>query len=147
MDEVGCMPSLSELRGHSAKYTIPIVGGVVYALIVLGWVFSSEVSISSGGITTIAAFGYAWIGMFLTAAIPLFLFGRFSLVTPPLVTLWILGNTVYQWLYVTHPHPLSSYLTVWPLLVGFTLTLTLGEALLRLGVDQLTGRFGLRPVF
>lgn len=93
------------------------------------------------------AFGYSLVGMFVTAAVPLYLFGRFSLVSAPLATLWLLGDTVYQWLYGAHLHPLSSYLIVWPILLGFVLVITLGEAVLRVGLDRTIGRFGLRPVF
>jgi len=122
-------------------------GGIVYSVLVLSWLFSAGVSVSGRGIAAVVAVGYAWLGMFLTAAVPLYLFGRLSLLSPPLVTLWILGNTVYQWLYGAHLHPLSSYLTVWPLLLGVTLLISIGELLLRVALDRTTGRFGLRPVF
>ena len=103
-------------------------------------------SFSSQGRALVVGVGYAVVGMFLTAAVPLYLFGRLSLISSPLATLWVLGETVYQWLYGAHLHPLSSYLTVWPILLGFVLTITLAKAVLRLGLDRAIGRFGLRPV-
>jgi len=128
--------------------TVAVLGGGLYAIVVLSWLFSAGVYLSSGrGLVVVVGFGYALVGMFLTAAVPLYLFGRLSLVSAPLATLWVLGKTVYQWLYGAHLHPLSSYLTVWPILLGFVLTITLAEAVLRVGLDRTIGRFGLRPVF
>lgn len=127
--------------------TVAVLDGGLYATVVLSWLFSAGVSLSSGSkLVVVVVFGYALVGMFLTAAVPLYLFGRLSLVSAPLATLWVLGETVYQWLYGAHLHPLSSYLTVWPLLLGFVLTITLVEAVLRLGLDRTIGRFGLRPI-
>lgn len=137
----------SKLGIRRTRLAVVITGGVAYSIVVLSWLFSSGVSISGGGLVAVIALGYAWGGMFLTAAVPLYLFARFSLLTPPLVTLWILGDTVYQWLYGAHLHPLSSYLTVWPLLLGLTLVIALGETLLRVTLDRTSGRFGLRPIF
>jgi hypothetical protein len=132
---------------HDAR-TVAALGGGLYATVVLSWVFSAGVYVSSQNLAAVGfALGYAVVGMFLTAAVPLYLFGRLSLVSAPLATLWVLGNTVYQWLYGTHLHPLSSYLTVWPILLGVVLVITLGEALLRVGLDRIVGRFGLRRVF
>ena len=128
--------------------TVAVLGGAIYATVVLSWLFSAGVYFSSQGTVAVAfAFGYSLVGMFVTAAVPLYLFGRFSLVATPLATLWLLGDTVYQWLYGAHLHPLSSYLIVWPILLGFVLVITLGEAVLRVGLDRTIGRFGLRPVF
>jgi hypothetical protein len=137
----------AELELRRSRPVIATIGGIVYSTVVLSWLFSSGVSISGRGTVAVIGLGYAWLGMFLTAAVPLYLFARFSLLTPPLVTLWILGNTAYQWLYGAHLHPLSSYLIVWPLLLGVTLVITLGEALLRIALDRTSGRLGLRPVF
>ena len=127
--------------------TVAVLGGVGYAVVVLSWLFSQGVHFSSRdpGMLLFGV-GYALVGMVLTAAVPLYLFGRLSLVSPPLVTLSLLGETVYQWAYGTHLHPLSSYLAVWPLLLGFTLAITAAEAILRAGLDRGVGRFGLRPV-
>jgi len=136
-----------ELAIRRTRPAVVMIGGLVYSIVILSWLLSSGVSVTGSGIAAVAGMGYAWVGMFLTAAVPLYLFGRFSLGSPPLVTLWILGNTVYQWLYGAHLHPLSSYLTVWPLLLGVTLVITLGEVLLRVALDRTAGRFGLRPVF
>jgi len=127
--------------------TVAGLGGGLYTIVVLSWLFSAGVYFSSGSsLMVVVGFGYAIVGMFLTAAVPLYLFGRLSLISAPLATLWVLGETVYQWLYGTHLHPLSSYLTVWPILLGFVLTITLAEAVLRLGLDRTIGRFSLRPV-
>ncbi|WP_338742247.1 hypothetical protein [Haloplanus salilacus] len=137
----------SELAARRTRATVVIGGGIVYSVVALSWLFSSGVSISGRGLVAVVALGYAWLGTFLTAAVPLYLLARFSLVTPPLVTFGILGNTVYQWLYGAHLHPLSSYLTVWPLLLGVTLVITLGETLLRVALDRTSGRLGLRQIF
>jgi len=127
--------------------TVAGLGGGLYTIVVLSWLFSAGVYFSSGSsLMVVVGFGYAIVGMFLTAAVPLYLFGRLSLISAPLATLWVLGETIYQWLYGMHHHPLSSYLTVWPILLGFVLTITLAEAVLRLGLDRTIGRFSLRPV-
>lgn len=136
-----------EPTARRETHAVAIVGGVVYSIVALWWLFSSGVSVSGSGTAAVVGVGYAWLGMFLTAAVPLYLLGRFSLVSPPLVTLWILGNTVYQWLYGAHLHPLSSYIIVWPLLLGFTLVVALGEVLLRVALARTTGRCGLRSIF
>lgn len=127
--------------------TVAVLGGGLYAIVVLSWLFSAGVHFSAGRSVLVVGVGYAVVGMFLTGAVPLYLLGRLSLVSPPLATLWILGETVYQWLYGSHLHPLSSYLTVWPILLGSVLTITLVEAVIRLGLDRAIGRFGLRPIF
>lgn len=137
----------SELATRRTRSTVVIIGGITYSIVVLLWLFSSGVSISGRGLVAVVALGYAWLGMFLTAAVPLYLLARVSLFTPPLVTLGTLGNTVYQWLYGAHLHPLSSYLTVWPLLLGVTLVIALGETLLRVALDRTTGRLGLGRIF
>ncbi|GGK54477.1 hypothetical protein GCM10009067_03720 [Haloarcula sebkhae] len=62
------------------------------------------------------------------------------------MTIWLLGNTVSQWLYGTHLHPLSSYLTVWPLLLGVAVGADVGEAVVRISIDRSLDRFGLRPL-
>ncbi|WP_042663626.1 hypothetical protein [Haloferax sp. ATB1] len=127
---------------------VAVLGGANYAIIIHSWFLSSGVYFSNQGTAAVVfASLYSLVGMFAMAAVPLYLFGRLSLVSSPLATLWVLGNTVSQWLYGAHPHPLSSYLTVWPILLGFVLTITLGEALLRVGLDRTVGRFGLRPAF
>lgn len=129
------------------RHAVAIAGGAAYATLVLWWLFSSGVSVSGSGMTAALGLAYAWVGMFLTGAVPLYLFGRLSLLMPPLATLWILGDTVYQWAYGVHPHPLSSYLIVWPFLLGFVGVIALGEAGVRLALQRATGRFGLSPVF
>ncbi|AEM58165.1 hypothetical protein HISP_13120 [Haloarcula hispanica N601] len=127
--------------------TVAAVGGVVYAIGVLSWLFASGVHFSSQDPTTLAfGAGYAAVGMVLTGAVPLYLCSRLSLVTPVLVTLWLLGNTVSQWFYGTHLHPLSSYLTVWPLLLGVAVSAGVAEAVARIGIDRTLDRFGLRPL-
>ncbi|SDW39051.1 hypothetical protein SAMN05443574_10362 [Haloarcula vallismortis] len=132
---------------RSTPSTVAAVGGVLYAIGVLSWLFTNGVHFSSHRTTALAfGAGYAAVGMFLTGAVPLYLCSRFSLVTPVLVTLWLLGDTVYEWLYGTHLHPLSSYLTVWPLLLGVAVGAGVVEALLRITVDRGFDRFGLRPL-
>ena len=137
---------LSSVSLRDAR-TVATLGGGLYTIVVLLWLFSAGVYFSSGSrLMIVVGFGYAVAGMFLTAAVPLYLFGRLSLISAPLATLWVLGETIYQWLYGIHPHPLSSYLTVWPILLGFVLTVTLAEAVLRLGLDRTIGRFSLRQI-
>ncbi|WP_244605279.1 hypothetical protein [Halorussus halobius] len=139
-------PDVYSLTLRDAR-TVAVLGGVGYAVAVLSWLFSEGVHFASqepGAL--VFGYGYALVGMFLTAAVPLYLFGRFSLVSPPLATLSLLGETAYQWAYGTHLHPLPSYLTVWPILLGFTLAVTAGEATLRVVLDRAVGRFGLRPL-
>lgn len=123
--------------------TVAAVGGVLYAVGVLSWLFTNGVHFTSEEPATVA-FGatYAVAGMFLVAAVPLYLCSRFSLVTPVSVTLWLLGDTVYG----THLHPLSSYLVVWPLLLGVAVGAGVVEAAIRIGLDRGVGRFGLRPL-
>jgi len=132
---------------RTTSSTVAAVGGVLYAIGVLSWLFANGVHFTSEEPATVA-FGatYAVAGMFLLAAVPLYLCARLSLGTPILVTLWLLGNTVYEWLYGTHLHPLSSYLTVWPLLLGVAVGAGVAEAVVRVGVDRGIGRFGLRPL-
>ncbi|WP_169332295.1 hypothetical protein [Haloarcula marismortui] len=131
----------------TAPSTVAAVGGILYAVGVLSWLFANSVHFSSHDSTSLA-FGasYAFIGMLLMGAVPLYLCSRLSLVTPVFVTLWILGNTVYEWLYGTHLHPLSSYLTVWPLLLGIAVGAGVIEAGVRIGLSRGVDRFGLRPL-
>jgi len=127
--------------------TVAAVGGVLYAIAVLSWLFANGVHFTSQDPTVVAfGAGYAAVGMVLTGAAPLYLCSRLSLVTPGLVTLWLLGTTVAEWLYGTHLHPLSSYLTVWPLLLGVAVGAGVVETLVRVGLDRGVGRFGLRPL-
>nr|WP_233563229.1 hypothetical protein [Haloarcula sp. Atlit-7R] len=132
---------------RSTPSTVAAVGGILYAIGVLSWLFANGVHFLSHDTATLA-FGasYAAVGMFLTGAVPLYLCSRLSLVTPVLVTFWLLGNTVVEWLYGTHLHPLSSYLTVWPLLLGVAVGAGVAEALLRVTLDRDFDRFGLRPL-
>ena len=131
----------------TAPSTVAAVGGVLYAIGMLPWLFANGVHFSSQDqLTRAFGAGYAVIGMVLVAAVPLYFCSRFSLVTPVLMTLWLLGNTVYEWLYGTHLHPLSSYLTVWPLLLGVAVGAGVVEGVLRVGLDRGIGRFGLRPL-
>lgn len=126
---------------------IAVLGGFVYAVVVFAWLRSNGVYWSTADpLATAAALGYALGGLFLMGAVPLYLLGRLSLATPTLVTLWLLGDTVYQWAYGVHLHPLSSYLTVWPLLFGMALAAGVLEALVRLATQRLTDRGGLRPL-
>jgi hypothetical protein len=132
-----------------------IIGGVLVALVAavgLSALLSTLNLLPGSVIDEIAStdptylLGLAALSVVLIAAIPLYLFARFSFVTSPLATLDILANTVYQWLSGAHLHPLSSYLTVWPLVLGVVLTLTVGEAILRMSLARTIGQFGLRKV-
>jgi hypothetical protein len=121
------------------------VGGVVYAVVVLVWMRSNGLYFAGGDpVTTALGVGYAGGGLWLVAAVPLYLLARLSLCTPAIVTAGLFGNTVYMWAYGTHLDPLSSYLTVWPLL--FALAVLAGglEAVLRTGTERFGGVGGLR---
>jgi hypothetical protein len=132
---------------RSTPSTVAAVGGILSAIGVLSWLSANGVHFPSHD-TTALAFGasYAAVGMFLTGAVPLYLCSRLSLVTPVLVPLWLLGNTVSEWLYGTHLHPLSSYLTVWPLLLGVAVGAGVVETVLRVALDRGFDRAGLRPL-
>ena len=136
------LPSIKTTPG-----TVATVGGILYAVGMLSWLFANGVHVSSQDTTALAfGAGYAAVGTFLTGAIPLYLCSRFSLVAPVFVTLWLLGNTAYEWLYGTHLHPLSSYLTVWPLLLGIAVGAGVIEAVVRISLSRGVDRFGLRPL-
>lgn len=123
---------------------VAALAGIVYAAAVLSWFSSRGVYFSSGdGPTVVAVVGYSVGGLFLVAAVPAYLLARFSLVLPAGATAWFLGNTVYQELYGTHLHPLSSYLTVWPLLFGVAVAAGLVEVTVRVATERLFGRGGL----
>ena len=126
---------------------IALGGGLVYAAVVFAWLRANGVYwTTSDPLVTTAALGYAVGGLFVMSAVPLYLLGRLSLATPALVTLWLLGDTVYQWADGTHLHPLSSYLTVWPLLFGLALAAGVVEAFLRLATQRFADRGGLEPL-
>lgn len=126
--------------------TIAVAGGCLYAAGIFLWAFTTGVSFSSNDpVAVLSAGGFAVLGMFLIAALPLYLLGRFSLLTPLLVAAWSLGNLVYLRWYVPRPHDaLASYLVIWPLFVFFITGAALLEGGLRLGTDRVTGRLGLR---
>ncbi|PAU83422.1 hypothetical protein CK500_11105 [Halorubrum salipaludis] len=124
------------------------LGGALYAVAVLSWMLSNGVHVDAPDpLSTAFAVGYAVGGLWLTAAVPLYLLGRASLVAPLIATGWLLGNTAYQWAYGTHLHPLSSHLTVWPLLFAAVLAAGATEALVRLGTDRVAGVGGLRRLW
>jgi len=124
------------------------VAGVAYAVAVLSWMVSNGVHVAGGDATSTAlTVGYALVGLWLTAAVPLYLIGRASLVTPVLASGWLLGETAYQWAYGSHLHPLSSHLTVWPLLFAVALAAGAAEASVRLCADRLVGAAGLRRLY
>jgi hypothetical protein len=126
---------------------IAVLGGLVYAVVVFAWLRANGVYwTTTDPLATAAALGYALGGLFVMSAVPLYLLGRLSLATPALVTLWLLGDTVYQWAYGVHLHPLSSYLIVWPLLFGLALGAGILEAALRLVTQRLADRGGLGPL-
>lgn len=128
-------------------HAVAALGGVAYATVVLAWLFSNGLSVSSADpVTTAVGLGYSAGGLFFASAVPLYLLTRFSLVAPVVATAVILGNTVYQHLYGAHLHPLSSYLIVWPLLFGLALAAGGVEALIRVGLDRALGRFGFRSL-
>jgi len=139
------MVPLPAVRSHSV---VALAGGVVHAIAVFVWAFTNGVSYAATDPFSIAfALGYGAIGMVAFAAVPLFLLSHYSLVTPALLAAWTLADTVYQWLHVSHPHPLSSYLTVWPLLVGVVILAGIVEASLRTVIDRAFGYTGLGPLW
>jgi len=135
------------MRGLPASLTprtVAVAGGVAHLVAVFAWAWTSGVSVGPSDPLVIAvSVGYAGLGVFLLAALPLYLLARLSLVTPIVIALWIAGETVVQWLLGTHLHPISSYLTVSPLLVGVVLAVGIAEALSRYGAERVSGRLGL----
>ena len=137
-------PLRSTLRDPRA---IGVLGGVIYSAVVLVWMFSRGVYLSSGDPgTVVVGVGYSVGGLVLVAAVPLYLLARFALLLPAGTTLWLLGNTVYQELYGAHLHPLTSYLTVWPLLFGIALGTGVVEGLVRAATERWFGWGGVRPL-
>lgn len=135
-------PALAALRDARA---VAVVGGAVYAAVVFAWLSANGVYFATDNPLGVAiGLAYGLGGLFAMAAAPLYLLGRFSLVGPALATPWFLGNTVYQWAYGSHLHPLSSYLTVWPLLFGVAVAVGALEAAVRIAADRAVGSLGLR---
>jgi hypothetical protein len=121
------------------------IGGIGYAAVVLSYLFSRGVYLSSENVgSVVIGVGYAVGGLILMAAVPLYLLTRFSVVSPAGMTVWLLSNTVYQDLYGTHLHPLTSYLAVWPLLFGVAILAGVLEALIRLTTERTLDRGGFR---
>ena len=142
LDSLPLDPLRLDLRAVAAA------GGVVYAVAVLTWMLSNGVYFGTGDpLSTAFAAGYALFGLWVMAAVPLYLLGRASLAAPLLATGWALGNTAYQWAYGTHLHPLSSHLTVWPLLFALVLAAGAVEAVIRAGTDRVVGVGGLRRLW
>ncbi|TKX87783.1 hypothetical protein EXE43_01040 [Halorubrum sp. SS5] len=137
------MPSIRfDLRAAAAA------GGALYAVAVLSWMVSNGVYFDGGDpLSTALGVGYAFGGLWLTAAVPLYLLGRASVAAPLLVTALSLWSTAYQWAYGTHLHPLTSHLTVWPLFFGLALAAGAAEALVRLGTDRYLDVGGLRRLW
>ncbi|WP_380681276.1 hypothetical protein [Salinigranum sp. GCM10025319] len=136
------------LPEHSSARSVAALGGVVYALVVLAWAFTTGIQFSESLVSTAIGVGYAAAGTFLLAAVPLYLLGRRSLVSPILVTGWALGHTIYLRRYAARPHDaLASYLTVWPLVLGLVVGVAAAEWVVRVGLDRVLGRFGPRSLF
>jgi hypothetical protein len=126
---------------------IGVLGGIVYAAAVLSWMFSRGVYLSPGDpIAVVTGVGYSVGGLVLVAGVPLYLLTRFSLLLPAGLTVWFLGDTVYQELYGAHLHPLTSYLIVWPLLFGIALATGVVEALIRVATERTFGWGGIRSL-
>ena len=126
---------------------VGIVGGILYSAILLSWMFSRGVYFSSGDFATVVTgLGYSVGGLILMAAVPIYLLARYSLILPTVTTIWFLGNTIYQELYGAHLHPLTSYLTVWPFLLGMAAGTGLVEVLIRVATERKFGRGGLRSL-
>lgn len=135
----------ASLTAHRAPI-VAVAGGCLYAVGIFLWAFTTGISFTSDDPVSIAVVGgFTALGMFLIAAVPLYVLGRLSLVTPLLVAAWSFGNLVYLRWYVPRPHDaLASYLVVWPLFLGLIAAAALIEAGLRIGADRLAGRFALR---
>ena len=128
--------------------SVAALGGVAYAVLVLAWAFTTGIRFSESLVSTAIGVGYAAAGTFLLAAVPLYLLGRRSLVSPILTSMWALGHTIYLRRYAARPHDaLASYLTVWPLVLGLVLGAALAEWAIRVGIDRGFGRFGPRSLF
>ena len=128
---------------------IALLSGCLYAAGILLWAFTTGVHFTTDDLASTAiGLGYASLGMFLVAAVPIYLLGRLSLVSPLLVAAWSLGNTAYLRWYDAGPHgPLAAYLTIWPFIVGIILVAAIVEFGIRIGTDRTVRRFGLRTLF
>lgn len=122
------------------------VGGLAYAVGVLLWAVTTGVHVTTDGLRpTAVAVGYAGFGLFLLGAVPLYLLGRFALVSPAVIALWSLANTLYLRWFVPRPHDaLASYLTVWPVFVGLLVAVAVVEGVSRALLHRQLGRFGPR---
>lgn len=121
------------------------LGGLAHAVGFLLWASDSGVYVDTeSAIGTAFGLGYAGLGLFLLAALPLYLLGRYSVVSPTAMAIWILATTVQQHWVGSHPHPLSSYVIVWPIVLGFGLLVGAGEVGVRALLDRFAGVLGFR---
>jgi hypothetical protein len=128
--------------------SVAVLGGLSSAFGFLILAYPAGLRYSDGDLSaTAASVGYAGHGLFLVAAVPLYTLGRFSLVSPSLVAAWSFANVFYLRWFAYHPHPISSYLTVWPLFLGLVVAAAGTEFGVRTGAERLAGRFGPRPLF
>lgn len=138
----------SPTDSNTRLLSIAVLVGSTYVAAVFIWALSTGVRFAAEDPGSMAiALAYSGVGLFLIAAIPVYLVGRFTLVSPLIVALWSLGNTIYLRWYVPRPHDaLASYVTVWPIFVGLIVVASLLEVAVRIGTHRAIGRFGLRSL-
>lgn len=126
---------------------LAVVGGHVYAILVLYWAESTGIHLTAMGSAMLASFLYAAGGLFLLAAIPLYLLGRYALVSPAAVTVLSLGLAAWKRWFEARPHDaLGSYLFVWPVFLALVVLAAAVEAAIRYILDGWFGRYGPRPL-
>jgi len=133
-----------DLQTPDRPIVVAVLGGCLYTIVILSWAFTTGFQLATDSFLARGfALSYAAVGMFSIAAIPLYLLGRSSIVSPTFVAVWSLGNTMYLRWYVPRPHDaLASYLTVWPLFVGLICVAAILEGGFRLAARRTIDRLG-----
>lgn len=140
---------MADVQTSGRPVTVAVLGGCLYTIGILSWAFATGFQLASDSLLAGGfALSYAAVGMFSIAAIPLYLLGRLSIVSPTFVAAWSLGNTMYLRWYVPRPHDaLASYLTVWPLFVGLICMAAIFEGGIRFAAKRMIDRFGFRSLW
>lgn len=140
---------MTDLQTPSRPSIVAVLGGCLYATLIISWAFMTGFQLAADSLLAGGfALSYAAVGMFSIAAIPLYLLGRFSIVSPTFVAAWSLGNTMYLRWYVPRPHDaLASYLTVWPLFVGLICVAAIFEGGIRFAAKRTIDELGFQSLW